>query len=102
MESAPVGRIDGVDANTFKPYVIPVVGYSDEGDEIITKIMFKAKPPFRFVLNMMKIGGKISPEKVNEALLYLDQCVIKSSREDWDRLIDSEDINVEWQTIADV
>lgn len=98
----PIGRLKNINEDTFKPHTISVVGYSDVGEEIITDIRFRAKPPFRFVLDMIRAGAEVTVKQPVDALNYLDQCVLKDDKESWEKLLDSEDVNVEWQTIVDV
>lgn len=97
-----VGRLKDVDENTFKPISIFVVGYTELGDEEVTEIRFRARPPFKFIRDMIRSGAEVSVKDPTQALDYLDQCVVKADRLKWEGLQDSDEINVTWQTIVDV
>jgi hypothetical protein len=101
MELEEVGNIDEAELD-FEPVTIPIVGYTDAKEKVVTKIRFRRNAPAGFALDMIRAVDAKGNLTVLTALKYLDGCVYEADREAWEDLIHGKGVNISDSTISDV
>jgi hypothetical protein len=96
----PIGRV--ANPEEIEPLTIPIVGYTNEGTEVVTEITFRPEFPagkFRDLMKTADAEGNIGQGAI---LDYLDSCVLQADREAWHELLYSEDVNIAQTTVVAV
>ena len=91
----PVGKVTDSKLRKAEPVSVPIVGYSKKGEEVETMIRFAGKLPAGVALDMIKVTDVNGNVDFNEALKYVDGCVIDDDREKWDKLIHDTDVIID-------
>jgi hypothetical protein len=101
MELEPIGRIENLEDENFEPIVMPIVGYDEDGDEVVVKIRFRPWVPTKKSLDMRGATIKgVTP--TNIVLDYLEKCVLKEDRQAWNDLLDSDDVFIKIETFGEI
>ena len=98
----PVGKVTDVKLRKAEPASVPIVGYSKKGLEVETIIRFAGKLPAGVALDMIKVTDINGNVDYNEALKYVDGCVLDDDREKWDKLVHDTDVIIDQSTVLDV
>ena len=95
----PVGVIAEVkNRKAAEPVSVPIVGYSKKGAEVTTVIRFAGKLPAGVALDMIKVTDTLGNVDFNEAIKYVDGCVIDEDREKWNILVHDTEVIID-QTV---
>ena len=102
MELEAIGRVENPDDLDFTPLVIPIVGYSDDKKEVITKIRFVRVIPMGVSLDTFRATDADGNIGGTAALDYVDGCVHREDKHRWQELLHGTNVNVEQSTIIEV
>jgi hypothetical protein len=105
MELEPIGRLEDVDELDLGPIVVPIVGYKNttKGNvEVITKIRFKRRPPFKYLREKIAQGLDTTSMVGDDQVDFLTVIVDDEDKQKFLDLIFSEEIYVDYVTIRDV
>ena len=104
MRLEPIGIRDDLEEGEYEPITIPIVGYTNDLKEVTTEIDFRAAQALGTSLDLIRTmsvnekGETMIP--IPAILEFLDAAILEESREDWDDLLHSDEINVEQGTLV--
>lgn len=101
-ELKPIGRLSNLDDLDTEPLTVPIIGYTEDKQEVETKIRFVGTLPAGASLDMIRAtdaNGRISNAA---ALDYVDNCVHAEDKEAWDELLHGTAVIVRITTVLEV
>ncbi len=102
MELDPVGRVENPAELDLEPIVIPVVGYTREGKEVVEKAQFRPVAPAGQTVAVLRVMSPSGGVPVGQMMGFLDACVLEDSRESWKTFLDRPDVEIEQSTLVRV
>lgn len=100
MELEPIGRAENPEALNLEPIVAPIVAYTHDGKEHVEKFPFKPVMPAGAMAAMVRNVGPNGELPVNILLACLQRCLMPDAAERWETWIDSDELNIEHTTLA--
>ena len=85
-----------------EPATVPIVGYNKKNAKVTTAIRFAGKLPAGVALDMIKVTDANGNVDYNEALKYVDGCVLDEDRAKWDKLVHDTDVIIDQDTVLAV
>lgn len=104
-ELEPVGRRPKGQRKT-EPVIVPVVGYNLDDEEVVFNLVCRPSIPLGIALDITRQshvnakGQTIVPTSL--ALEYIDLCVSPEIADDWKAFLNSPDVMVDLETLADI
>ena len=106
MRLEPIGVIEDLDEIDYEPITVPIVGYTNDKEQVTTDITFRAAQSLGSSLDLIRqmgIDDKGKPIIPIAAILeFLDAAILDTSRVAWDNLIRDEEVNVEQTTLVEL
>jgi hypothetical protein len=97
----PVGVIPE-DERQFDALVVPIVGYTKAGEEVVTDVMFRPLMPIGDTIDLILQQDEHGLIPVRSAIEFVTLAVEPDARDQWDELIHSPDLLIEQDTIVAV
>ena len=101
-ELEPVGKIENPETLDFRPIVIPVYGYTEDGEERVFKFQFRAVQPFGRALEVMRTMNSKGNVDTVAAMKFLDDCVHSTCKQAWQDWLNDPDIYIQQSTLTAV
>lgn len=98
----PVGRVSDLAKLDLEPIIVPVVGYTEDKEEVITDIAFRPRAPLGRDLEMAMLLNGTDEVTARQAIGYLEECMTDEGREAWENLKESKTVFVERAAMGEV
>jgi hypothetical protein len=102
MELEPIGRVENPDDLDFEPIVIPVVGYTRKGKEVLHKAQFRSVAPAGQTVAVLRNMAPSGGVPAAQMMTFLDACVLAEDREAWNAFLDNSEVEIEQSTLVRV
>lgn len=98
-ELEPVGKIENPETLDFRPIVIPVYGYTEDGEERVFKLQFRAVQPFGRALEVMRTMDNKGNVDTTAAMKFLDDCIHSTCKQSWQDWLNDPEIYIQQSTL---
>jgi hypothetical protein len=105
MELEPIGRVEAPEELDLGPIIVPIIGYKKAAKgnvEVVTKIKFKRRMPFKFFKEAAEKGIDLAAMTPQDQLDYLTATVEDEDKEKFLELVFDEDVYIERATLREV
>ena len=95
-----IGRVEDVESLDFDPIIIPVIGYTEDKEEVEFEAYFRPFEPTGQALNVLRVMDQDGDVPAKVAIAYLDACILAGHQDAWREFLDRPDVYVHQDTLV--